>query len=77
MPRFRDSWLIRIGIGIILFWFLVFLGFWIAYFFFRYNPAIGPTGLWAVLWTIIALLLIAIGIRQTIIRRKVAPSSLI
>jgi uncharacterized membrane protein len=70
MRRFRDSWPIRTGVGIIAFWFLVFITLWIAYRLFGYNPAVGPTGLWAVIWIIVSLLLIAVGIGQTIVRRR-------
>ncbi len=70
MPRFRDSWLIRIGVGIICYWFLIFLVLWVADSFFRYNPPMGPTGLWALLWIVVALFLIAVGIGQVIIRSK-------
>lgn len=70
MPRLRDSWLIRIGLGIIAFWVVLFLALAGAEKWFGYNPDIWPANLWAIFWIIVALLMIVIGIGQTIVRRR-------
>lgn len=71
-PRFRDSWLIRIGIGIIAFWVMVFLVFAGAEWF-GHKVDMWPTNLWMMFWIVIALFLIIIGIGQTIVRRRSQP----
>jgi Na+-driven multidrug efflux pump len=70
MPRFRDSWLIRIGVGIIGFWVAAFLVLAGADYFFGYNPEMGPTGIWVIFCMAVALALIIIGIGQTVVRRR-------
>jgi uncharacterized membrane protein len=71
MPRFRDSWLIRIGMGIIAFLFITFLVLAGAEKWFAYSPDMWPANLWAMFWIVVGLLLIFIGIGQTIVRRRV------
>ena len=71
-PRFRDSWLIRIGLGIILFWMMIFLAF-AATDLLGHQVEVWPTNLWMVFWFIAALFLIVIGIGQTIVRRRSQP----
>lgn len=68
--RFRDSGPIRVGSGIIGVIAVIFLGAAIAYFGFGYNPPAGPTGIWAFLWFVFAMLLILVGVGQTVIRRR-------
>jgi hypothetical protein len=68
--RFRDSWLIRIGAVIIALVIVVFLFAVVAYAVFGYNPEAGPSAIWAFLWVVPGILLIAVGVGQTIVRRK-------
>jgi hypothetical protein len=69
MHRFRDSWLIRTGLGIIGFWILVFLALCVVDLL-GHHVEVWPTNLWMVFWFIVALFLILIGIGQTIVRRR-------
>jgi len=68
--RFWDSYLIRLGIGIIT----VIAGAAVAaiasLYFFGYNPPVGPMGLWALLGIFLAFVLILVGVGQTIVRRR-------
>jgi hypothetical protein len=70
MPRFRDSLPLRIGVGIIAFWLTGILLFEGANFFFGYDPDAGPTFIWLILWMLVAFSCIAVGIGQTIVRRR-------
>ena len=68
--RFRDSWAIRIGVGIIASVFALIMAATVALFFFGYNPPVGPAGVWAFLWLILGVGFLVVGIGQTIVRRS-------
>lgn len=68
--RLRDSWLIRIGSGIIAAVFTIVLAFALAFKMWNYNPPVGPAGLWAFFWIIAGFLFIVVGIGQTLVRRR-------
>jgi len=70
MAHFRDSWLIRIGAAIIALVIAAVILVGIAFFIFGHNPDVGPAAIWAFFWIIVGGLLIAVGIGQTIVRRR-------
>lgn len=68
--RFRDSCLIRIGMGIIAVIVAATVIASVALHFFRLNPEVGPTGLWALMGVFFAFVLVLVGIGQTVVRRR-------
>ncbi len=71
-PRFRNSWPLRFGLGILLLVFATWSGLYVAAAMKGFNPEIGPAGLWSLFWIIFGFALIFIGLGQTIVRRKKA-----
>jgi len=72
--RFRDSWPIRIGAGIIAAVIALIAGAALAVFGFGYGPPVGPAGIWAFLWLLLGAGFVFVGIGQTIVRRRAAAA---
>jgi hypothetical protein len=71
--RFRDSWLIRIGIGIIASVIVAVLFALVGLIVFGFNPPIGPAGVLIFLWMILGGCFVVVGVGQTIVRRGTKP----
>src|SRR6266705_3845390 len=67
--RFRDSWPIRIGVGIIASVIALIMVAAVGLVAFGYNPPVEPAGIWAFLWLILGACFVVVGIGQTIVRR--------
>jgi hypothetical protein len=67
--RFRDSWFIRAGLGIIVLSALPFTAVAFAGLIFHRNVEVGPTFLWFLLGAAFGFLAIMLGIAGLIVRR--------